>query len=29
MGHAYVLDDGCDEALILGACSSPEPGAGM
>ena len=25
MGHAYVLDDGCDEALILGACSSPEP----
>lgn len=25
MGHAYVLDDGCEEALVLGACSSPEP----
>jgi transcriptional regulator with XRE-family HTH domain len=24
MGHAYVLGEGCDEALILGACSSPE-----
>ena len=25
MGHAYVLADGCEGALILGACSSPEP----
>ncbi len=24
MGHAYILADGCDEALIVGACSSAE-----
>ncbi len=24
MGHAYILAEGCDEALIIGACSSAE-----
>lgn len=24
MGHAYVVAEGCDEALVLGACSSQE-----
>jgi transcriptional regulator with XRE-family HTH domain len=24
MGHAYILAEGCDEALIVGACSSAE-----
>lgn len=24
MGHAYVAGEGCDEAMILGACSSQE-----
>jgi transcriptional regulator with XRE-family HTH domain len=24
MGHAYVVGEGCDEALVLGACSSAE-----
>ena len=26
MGHAYLVGEGCDEALILGACSSQEEG---
>lgn len=26
MGHAYLVDDGCDEALVLGVCSSAEEG---
>lgn len=26
MGHAYVAGEGCDEALILGVCSSAEDG---
>lgn len=26
MGHAYVTADGCDEALLLGVCSSAEEG---
>ncbi|MGK6319274.1 helix-turn-helix domain-containing protein [Sphingomonas sp. DT-204] len=26
MGHAYVTGDGCDEAVILGVCSSAEDG---
>lgn len=26
MGHAYVTGEGCDEALILGVCSSAEDG---
>lgn len=25
MGHAYVLADGCDEAVVIGACASGEP----
>ena len=24
MGHAYVVGEGCDEALVIGACSSSE-----
>lgn len=24
MGHAYVATDGCDEAVVLGVCSSPD-----
>ena len=24
MGHAYVADEGCDEALVLGVCSSSD-----
>jgi transcriptional regulator with XRE-family HTH domain len=24
MGHAYVTDEGCDEALVLGVCSSAD-----
>ncbi|HET9813165.1 MAG TPA: XRE family transcriptional regulator [Sphingomicrobium sp.] len=24
MGHAYVADEGCDEALVLGICSSAD-----
>jgi transcriptional regulator with XRE-family HTH domain len=24
MGHAYILDEGCDEATILGVCSADE-----
>src|SRR5690349_482883 len=24
MGHAYVADEGCDEALVLGVCSSAD-----
>lgn len=24
MGHAYVVAEGCDEALILGACACPD-----
>lgn len=24
MGHAYLADDGCDEALVLGICSSAD-----
>jgi mannose-6-phosphate isomerase-like protein (cupin superfamily) len=26
MGHAYIVTDGCDEALVLGICSSPDEG---
>lgn len=26
MGHAYVVDEGCDEALVLGVCSSADDG---
>ncbi|WHO38415.1 XRE family transcriptional regulator [Sphingobium sp. AP49] len=26
MGHAYVAGDGCDEAVILGVCSSADDG---
>ena len=26
MGHAYVVADGCDEALVLGVCSSGDEG---
>jgi transcriptional regulator with XRE-family HTH domain len=26
MGHAYVVAEGCDEAVVLGVCSSPEEG---
>lgn len=26
MGHAYIVAEGCDEALILGVCSSEEEG---
>ena len=26
MGHAYVVADGCDEALVLGVCSSADDG---
>lgn len=26
MGHAYIAADGCDEAVVLGVCSSPEDG---
>lgn len=26
MGHGYVTADGCDEALVLGVCSSAEDG---
>lgn len=26
MGHAYVTADGCDEALLLGVCSSADEG---
>lgn len=26
MGHAYVVADGCDEALVLGVCSSADEG---
>lgn len=26
MGHAYVTDEGCDEAVVLGVCSSAEDG---
>ena len=26
MGHAYVTADGCDEATVLGVCSSPDEG---
>jgi transcriptional regulator with XRE-family HTH domain len=24
MGHAYIADEGCDEALVLGVCSSAD-----
>ena len=24
MGHAYVTGEGCDEAIVLGVCSSAE-----
>jgi transcriptional regulator with XRE-family HTH domain len=24
MGHAYILDKGCDEAVVIGACASGE-----
>ncbi|MEW5685315.1 MAG: hypothetical protein AB1942_10380 [Pseudomonadota bacterium] len=24
MGHAYVAAEGCDEAVVLGVCSSAE-----
>jgi hypothetical protein len=24
MGHAYIADEGCDEALVLGICSSAD-----
>lgn len=24
MGHAYILDEGCDEAVVIGACASSE-----
>src|SRR5581483_3988389 len=26
MGHAYIVAEGCDEALVLGICSSPDEG---
>jgi len=26
MGHAYVTGEGCDEAVVLGVCSSAEDG---
>ena len=26
MGHAYVTAEGCDEAIVLGVCSSAEDG---
>ena len=26
MGHAYVTADGCEEAVVLGVCSSPDEG---
>jgi mannose-6-phosphate isomerase-like protein (cupin superfamily) len=26
MGHAYVVADGCEEALVLGVCSSADDG---
>ena len=26
MGHAYVAADGCDEAVVLGMCSSAGEG---
>ena len=26
MGHAYVVADGCEEALVIGVCSSAEDG---
>jgi transcriptional regulator with XRE-family HTH domain len=26
MGHAYIVADGCEEALVLGVCSSEEDG---
>lgn len=26
MGHAYVVDEGCEEALVLGVCSSADDG---
>jgi hypothetical protein len=26
MGHAYVTAEGCDEAVVLGMCSSPDEG---
>ncbi len=26
MGHAYVTADGCDEAVVLGVCSSADEG---
>lgn len=26
MGHAYVVADGCEEALVLGVCSSGDEG---
>ena len=26
MGHAYVVGDGCEEALVLGVCSSADDG---
>src|SRR5271155_764747 len=26
MGHAYVTEEGCDEAVVLGVCSSPDEG---
>lgn len=26
MGHAYVAAEGCDEAVVLGVCSSPDEG---
>jgi transcriptional regulator with XRE-family HTH domain len=26
MGHAYVVGEGCDEALVLGVCSSADEG---
>ncbi len=26
MGHAYVVGEGCEEALVLGVCSSADDG---
>jgi hypothetical protein len=26
MGHAYVVAEGCEEALVLGVCSSADEG---
>jgi hypothetical protein len=26
MGHAYVTAEGCDEAVVLGVCSSTDEG---